>query len=126
VRVKLILNLLAAAAVALVGYEVLGPRVVLYRYGHADPIADADRAVKRGDLRLVGVQGRGIDVPGADSILGPVAVLRCATRPVPFTSDAITSDVIRRLNGVASSYARSYNVHLLNRAGGRCAARVPA
>lgn len=123
-RVRLIVILGVAAVVALVSYELLGPRVVLHHYSHADPIADADKAVKLGDFRLVAVQGRSTHVPGAVSILGQGPALRCATRIIPFTSDTIVNTVIRELNGVSWTYARLYNVRLLSGATGeRCTQR---
>jgi len=115
------------ALVGVLGYVVGAPRFTLYRYRHADPVADADRAARRGDFRLVGVQGRGIELPGADSILGEGAAMKCAARVVPFTSDVISSDVVRDLNGVARSYAHAYNVRLLTAAPGRrCTPAFPA
>ena len=126
-RARLLLVAATIALVGVLGYFLGGPRVTLYRYRHADPVADADRAARRGDFRLVGVQGRGVELPGADSILGQQSAMRCATRIVPFTSDAISSDAVRDLNGVARSYAHAYNLRLLTAAPARrCTPAFPA
>lgn len=123
-QARIILILCVVAVAALVSYEVLGPRFVLYHYSHVDPVADADSAVKRGDFRLVAVQGRETYMPGAASIIGHGPALMCAARIIPFTSDTIINAVIRELNEVAWTYARVYNVRLLSRAtGGQCAPR---
>ena len=97
------------------------PSAVLRQYRNADPRADALEAVRRGDFRLVGVYGRGLMLPGADSILGWEGAMACAVRVVPYTSDAPKSDVEQQIYQVGMVYAREYNMALLAQApGGRC------
>jgi hypothetical protein len=126
-RARLLLVAVTITIAGVLGYVVAAPRLTLYHYGHADPLADADRAARGRDFRLVGVQGRGLELPGADSILGVSEAMRCAARVVPFTSDVISSDVIRDLNGVARTYAHAYNVRLLTAGPDRhCTPAFPA
>jgi len=108
-------------------YSIAAPHLQVAHYRHADPVADALQAAHRGDFRLIGIAGRGILVPGADSVLGADAANMCAVRVVPGTGDVITSALTRQLNAVATAYARAYNRTLLAHAPGhRCAPRSAA
>src|SRR5690348_16974710 len=90
------------------------PWLDLYRLEHASGTADADRALAHGDRRLVGVSMFSISFPGIESTMTDSAAYQCAFRLASgFTSDAISSDVIRRINGAAMRYARDYNRRLL-------------
>ena len=107
--------LLTAAAVLLHGF--VAERISLYRLEHADPTVDADRAIQRGDLRLVSVEMVVITVPGADSIMGRSEVYGCSLRRIgPYASDLIADDLQGRYNAAALNYARIYNLRVLERA----------
>ena len=115
-----VMILCAVAVAAAVLYLPASKRLSLLRLEHANALADADKAVARGDLRLVAVHLFRIQVPGADStLLGGPALERCAVRRIgPYASDAMSA-FQEQYNGAALGYALAYNRRLLSKAG-RC------
>jgi hypothetical protein len=83
----------------------------------ADPGADVEAAIARGDFSFVGVVGYVHSYPGADGLARAVVEGRCSERVVPYASEIIGSSVVARLNDVARDYARRYNRRLIERVG---------
>lgn len=75
----------------------------------ADPQADAQQAIKTGDLRLLGMAQRSISIPGVaqDQILKYET--KCGVQLIEGISDVVRSDEHLRLMQKARSYALKYN-----------------
>ena len=113
--------LIPIVLVIAVGALYLRPRIELYRLEHASPAKDAQRAIARGDRRLAAVEKLGVELPGADSVLGRDGAFQCAEWSVSgYTSDLLWDDLTRSINGAATNYAKVYNLELL-RDGKGCA-----
>lgn len=126
---KILILTIAISALSLtVALLVLWPRdypsdirevrtlTVLRALEHADPSADADQAVARGDYRLVALSGHGPVIPAPQTVQDRFMEGLCDYRVIPFTCDA-GGELTWRLNGVAYNYAKEYNVRLVDRAG---------
>jgi hypothetical protein len=75
----------------------------------ANPQLDADQAVKQGDLRLLGLATRSVNIPGIkkeDSIKYETG---CGVQLIEGISDVVRSDEHLRLMQKARSYALKYN-----------------
>ena len=77
--------------------------------GALNPIREAERAVKRGDIRLVAVRGYSLELPGTPP--GDVGLLRDmhGVREIEGTSDVLIGPDAIRLQHVALAYATRYN-----------------
>jgi hypothetical protein len=75
----------------------------------ADPQSDAQQAIKTGDLRLLGMATRSINIPGVsqDQILKYET--KCGVQLIEGISDVVRSDEHLRLMQKARSYALKYN-----------------
>ncbi len=75
----------------------------------ADPQADANQAVKKNDLRLLGLATRSVNIPGveADQLLRYEQ--SCGVQLIEGISDVVRSDEHLRLMQKARSYALQYN-----------------
>lgn len=75
----------------------------------ADPQADAQQAIKIGDLRLLGMVTHSLSIPGveADQIL--IYETKCGVQLIEGISDVVRSDEHLRLMQKARSYALRYN-----------------
>lgn len=75
----------------------------------ADPQADAQQAIKTGDLRLLGMATRSVSIPGVatDDILKYET--KCGVQLIDGISDVVRSDEHLRLMQKARSYALKYN-----------------
>ena len=75
----------------------------------ADPQADAEQAIRQGDLRLLGMATRAVNIPGID----PEQTLQyeesCGVQLIEGISDVVRSDEHLRLMQKARSYALKYN-----------------
>jgi hypothetical protein len=75
----------------------------------ADPQADANQAVKKNDLRLLGLATRSVNIPG----ISPEDTLKyeehCGVQLIEGISDVVRSDEHLRLMQKARSYALKYN-----------------
>jgi hypothetical protein len=75
----------------------------------ADPQADANQAVKQGDLRLLGLETRSVDIPGVDKANLAKYEESCGVHLIEGISDVVRSDEHLRLMQKARSYALKYN-----------------
>ena len=85
------------------------------KYKSADPSADLERAWTKGDLRFIGVYGLALETPGIlfGSDKGFIGLF--GVNPVQGTTDAITFSEQFEFNGVASQYAKKYNLKLFQK-----------
>ena len=75
----------------------------------ADPQADAEHAVKKNDLRLLGLATRAVNIPGVEKELQYKYEQRCGVQLIEGISDVVRSDEHLRLMQKARSYALRYN-----------------
>lgn len=88
-----------------------------------DPVAEARRAILRGDLRFLAVCGYTCIPVGIDLTSSGVAILD-SLRAIEGTTDAPPNDDVVRLNQTAAQYAGAYNrVIAAHRAGGTATTR---
>jgi hypothetical protein len=80
----------------------------------ADPQADARQAVKTGDLRLLGMATRSINIPGvkADQVIKYDE--KCGFQLIDGISDVVRNDEHLRLMQKARSYALKYNTVIMS------------
>ena len=75
----------------------------------ADPQADAQQAIKTGDLRLLGMATRSVSIPGVETDQILKYETKCGVQLIDGISDVIRSDEHLRLMQKARSYALKYN-----------------
>jgi hypothetical protein len=75
----------------------------------ADPQADAQQAIKTGDLRLLGMATRSVSIPGVETDQILKYETKCGVQLIDGISDVIRSDEHLRLMQKARSYALRYN-----------------
>jgi hypothetical protein len=75
----------------------------------ADPQLDADQAVKQGDLRLLGLATRSVNIPGVKKTDTIKYETECGVQLIEGISDVVRSDEHLRLMQKARSYALKYN-----------------
>jgi hypothetical protein len=75
----------------------------------ADPQADANQAVKQGDLRLLGLETRSVDIPGVNKDEMAKYEESCGVHLIDGISDVVRNDEHLRLMQKARSYALKYN-----------------
>ena len=75
----------------------------------ADPQNDAKQAIKVGDLRLLGLATRDINVPGISNEDSYKYEQECGVQLIDGISDVVRSDEHLRLMQKARSYALKYN-----------------
>ena len=75
----------------------------------ADPQADANQAVKQGDLRLLGLATRSVNIPGVTKDETLKYEESCGVQLIEGISDVVRSDEHLRLMQKARSYALKYN-----------------
>ena len=75
----------------------------------ADPQADARQAVKQGDLRLLGLATRSVNIPGVEADQMIAYEQSCGVQLIEGVSDVVRSDEHLRLMQKARSYALQYN-----------------
>jgi len=75
----------------------------------ADAQADANQAVKQGDLRLLGLATRSVNIPGVDKDETLKYEESCGVQLIEGISDVVRSDEHLRLMQKARSYALKYN-----------------
>ena len=75
----------------------------------ADPQADAAQAIKIGDLRLLGLATRAVNIPGIDEKQRYRYEQACGVQLIEGISDVVRSDEHLRLMQKARSYALKYN-----------------
>ncbi|MFT7556608.1 MAG: hypothetical protein ACI9LO_002937 [Planctomycetota bacterium] len=75
----------------------------------ADAQADANHAVKQGDLRLLGLATRSVNLPGIIKEQTLKYEKKCGVQLIEGISDVIRSDEHLRLMQKARSYALKYN-----------------
>jgi type IV pilus biogenesis protein CpaD/CtpE len=75
----------------------------------ADPQADANQAVKKNDLRLLGLATRSVIIPGLEEENILKYEEHCGVQLIEGISDVVRSDEHLRLMQKARSYALQYN-----------------
>ena len=75
----------------------------------ADPQADANQAVKKNDLRLLGLATRSVSIPGISKADTMKYEQHCGVQLIEGISDVVRSDEHLRLMQKARSYALKYN-----------------
>ena len=75
----------------------------------ADPQNDAKQAIKIGDLRLLGLATRDINIPGVSKEDSNKYEQECGVQLIDGVSDVVRSDEHLRLMQKARSYALKYN-----------------
>jgi hypothetical protein len=75
----------------------------------ADPQADANQAVKKNDLRLLGLATRSVNIPGISKEDTLKYEEKCGIQLIEGVSDVVRSDEHLRLMQKARSYALKYN-----------------
>jgi len=75
----------------------------------ADPQADANQAVKKNDLRLLGLATRSVNIPGISKADTLKYEEHCGVQLIEGISDVVRSDEHLRLMQKARSYALKYN-----------------
>ena len=75
----------------------------------ADPQADAEHAIKKNDLRLLGLATRAVNIPGVEKDLLYKYEQKCGVQLIEGISDVVRSDEHLRLMQKARSYALKYN-----------------
>ena len=75
----------------------------------ADPQNDAQQAIKKGDLRLLGLATRTVNIPGVKTEEINKYEEACGVQLIEGISDVVRSDEHLRLMQKARSYALKYN-----------------
>ena len=75
----------------------------------ADPQADANQAIKKNDLRLLGLATRSVNIPGISKADTLKYEEKCGVQLIEGISDVVRSDEHLRLMQKARSYALKYN-----------------
>lgn len=75
----------------------------------ADPQTDALQAIKKGDLRLLGLATRAVNIPGVGKDDSYRYEKKCGVQLIDGISDVVRSDEHLRLMQKARSYALKYN-----------------
>jgi hypothetical protein len=75
----------------------------------AAPQADAQQAIKIGDLRLLGMATRSMSIPGVETDQILKYETKCGVQLIEGISDVVRSDEHLRLMQKARSYALKYN-----------------
>lgn len=75
----------------------------------ADPQTDAQQAIKKGDLRLLGLATRVVNIPGVKKEESYKFEEKCGVQLIDGISDVVRSDEHLRLMQKARSYALKYN-----------------
>ena len=81
----------------------------------ADPQTDAQEAIKKGDLRLLGLATRSVNIPGVSEEDTLAYETKCGVQLIEGISDVVRSDEHLRLMQKARSYALSYNAIIKTR-----------
>jgi hypothetical protein len=81
----------------------------------ADPQTDAQEAIKKGDLRLLGLAARSVNIPGVSEEDTLAYETKCGVQLIEGISDVVRSDEHLRLMQKARSYALSYNAIIKTR-----------
>ena len=79
----------------------------------ADPINDADQAIKAKDFRLLGIAGRGVSVPGLPEDSYWLYTKKYGINVIKGTSDIVWGGEHSKLIEAATRYAETYNNRLL-------------
>ena len=75
----------------------------------ADPQTDAQQAIKKSDLRLLGMATRAVNIPGVSQEETYKYEKACGVQLIDGISDVVRSDEHLRLMQKARSYALKYN-----------------
>ena len=75
----------------------------------ADPQKDAQQAIKKGDLRLLGLATKALHIPGVKKEDSYQYEKECGVQLIDGISDVVRSDEHLRLMQKARSYALRYN-----------------
>ncbi len=81
----------------------------------ANPQADAQQALKKGDFRLLGLATRSVNIPGVSNEESLKYELKCGVQLMDGISDVVRSDEHLRLMQKARSYALKYNAIIKTR-----------
>jgi outer membrane lipoprotein LolB len=80
----------------------------------ADPIGDARKAVDRGEFALLGVNGYTWTIPGIEDSKKFELRKNYGLKIIEGTSDVVQGEEHNRLQGLATEYAKKYNLYLLD------------
>ena len=75
----------------------------------ADPLADAEQAVRTGDFRVYAQASRGQNIPGVTETDSAAVRQNCGTRVIPGSTDAVRGTRHLELLQKAYDYAEIYN-----------------
>lgn len=82
-----------------------------------EPVAAADRAINRGDIRLWGYPGLGFNIPGT-RYQGPFQPApTCGSQSLPMLGDVVLGPEDERLQESARRWASVYNTRVITRTG---------
>jgi len=80
----------------------------------ADPLADAKKAVDRREFTLLGVDGYTWTIPGIEDSKKFELRKKYGLKIIEGTSDVVQGEEQKRLQGLATEYAKKYNLYLLD------------
>lgn len=83
---------------------------------YANPVTDANKALKNGDKRLKAVYGYVLSIPGTKYEQFDELKDKYGVSPIEGTSDNFKSKKHKNLNNLANDYARKYNKVIIGRA----------
>jgi len=83
----------------------------------ANPSVDAEKAIKDGDFRYIGIYGYTLSVPGVDGSClrdksGEMSMDSSNVKPIGGTSDVVVNYEHAKLIAIAREYAYFYNVRI--------------
>ena len=106
----LVLALCGLSAACATSSQAVDPYVQKLQWlDAADPQADANQAVKKNDLRLLGLATRAVNIPGISQEDTLKYEEHCGVQLIEGISDVVRSDEHLRLMQKARSYALKYN-----------------
>ena len=85
----------------------------LYPIDLDNPVVDAQKKIKNGDYRLIGIGGFGINYPGIDMRKEGFILCKLGSRYLKGTSDAKEGDSHMKLIQRFNKYAEIYNTQIL-------------
>lgn len=85
----------------------------------SDPIKDAEKHIKDGDIGLFGVMSVGLYAPGVELDETPLKIIKV----LPFTTDYRESFSSHYLNVLSKEYAKEFNLYITGSLSKNCSAR---
>ena len=94
--------------------SAIDPVAELQWLKNANPIVDANKAIKNNDYKLLGVYGFSLTIPGVNKPTEFEHQKKYGVKPIEGTSDALKNKEHAELNRMAYEYAKKYNEVILN------------